>query len=84
MRKVDPESVKSDFVSALTDLNSYCDDAAELLSKREGDLSTLSEQTMMSAAVLWEGFISDLIVAYINRDSSEFENWSTNIPCLSG
>lgn len=79
MRKVDPESVKSDFVSALTDLNSYFDDAAELLSKREGDLSTLSEQTMMSAAVLWEGFISDLIVAYINRDSSEFENWSTNI-----
>ncbi len=73
MRTVDPESVKSDFVSALTDLKSYFDDAAELLSKREGDLSTLSEQTMMSAAVLWEGFISDLIVAYINRDSSEFK-----------
>lgn len=27
---------------------------------------------MISAATLWESFISDLIVAYINRDPSQF------------
>ncbi|MBU2360491.1 MAG: hypothetical protein KKB02_16435 [Alphaproteobacteria bacterium] len=36
------------------------------------DLTRLSASTMISVATLWESFISDLIVAYINRDPSQF------------
>ncbi len=34
--------------------------------------SFLVENSFLAVAVQWEGFISDLLVAYINRDSSRF------------
>lgn len=38
----------------------------------DADATRLSAMTLISAATLWESFLSDLIVAYINRDPSQF------------
>lgn len=71
MRKMDPVAVKEDFSSGLDDLIGFYDEAFVAL-HRAGQRTFLAENTLLSAAVLWEGFISDLVIAYINRDSSRF------------
>ena len=44
----------------------------------ETDIQTLSSLIMVTLATSWEGFLSDLFVAYINRDSSKFINHLKN------
>ena len=60
--------VKADFASGLTDVAAFYSAANNALSG-DKDKTLLVENTFLTTAVLWEGFVSDLIVAYINRDS---------------
>jgi hypothetical protein len=39
----------------------------------ETDQSTLTEHSLLAAAVTWEGFVSDMFIAYINRDATRFK-----------
>ncbi len=71
MRKVDPTDVLDDFVSAIDDLEVVYRDVIGSGPKDQTVLTT-AELVVMSAAVLWEGVVSDLFAGYINRDSSRF------------
>lgn len=71
MRKLNPASLKADFGSSLVALRTfYADASLQLVS--DSQHTFLVENTLLAAAVQWEGFVSDLLVAYINRDSSRF------------
>lgn len=75
MRKMDPNDVVDDFVSQLDDLEAYCQRVADRLvgtATEKGDISILAEQTFVSAATAFEGFLSDLFLAFLNRDPSAF------------
>lgn len=76
MRKVAPDDVRNgfrDFVNARVE---YFDRASEYLANKphqEHDLTVLSETTLQSTYVAFEGFMSDLLIAYINRDFSQYQ-----------
>lgn len=77
MRKINPADVIDDFKLQLDDLSSYFDRVAAVLAgtkTEQSDLSLLAEQTFVSAAVAFESFLSDLFVAFINRDSSKLQS----------
>jgi hypothetical protein len=67
MRKLDLDGVRSDFVNAVLGVTSL-----EILVEDAGPaaLRPLTELLMLATVVLWEGFVNDLFVAYINRDSA--------------
>jgi hypothetical protein len=71
MRKIKPEDVRTDFASGMADIRGFYE-AARAAIAGDRDRTFLVESTLLSAAVLWEGFVSDLFLAYINRDSSQF------------
>lgn len=72
MRKIAPKDIRDDFKTQLLDLkNFYLAGVAGLPS--DSDQSTLTEHSLLAAAVAWEGFISDLFVAYINVDAARFK-----------
>jgi hypothetical protein len=71
LRKINPNDVRADFDSKtlnVRDFHEKLDASLDVMS----DKSTLAEATLLRLAVLWEGFLSDLFVAYINRNSSKF------------
>ncbi|MCU1033270.1 hypothetical protein JAK64_05835 [Stenotrophomonas maltophilia] len=70
MRKIDPASVKADFIEQLDAIKGFFDTTCTKLDNST-DQSTLAEHMLMAAAVAWEGFISDLFIALMNRDSSQ-------------
>lgn len=71
MRKINPEDVRRDFDSSLADLVAFYMTVKSALTL-DKDQSFLAENTVLTAATLWESFVNDLFVAYINRDSSRF------------
>lgn len=71
MRKINPVDVHKDFNSALNKLINFYILVAKSLPK-EDDKSFLAENIIISAAALWEGFINDLFISYINNDNSRF------------
>lgn len=71
MRKMNPAGVKNDFITSLTELDTFYTTTSAVLTLAS-QRTFLTENSMLAAAVLWEGFISDLLVAYINRDSTRF------------
>lgn len=71
MRKINPADVRADFASGLADLLNFYRATRALISS-DRDRSVLAESALMGIAVLWEGFVSDLLIAYINRDSAKF------------
>lgn len=73
MRKINPDAVKADFAKGLQELSAFHAAAVEALAG-EAHRSFLAESTLLSAAVRWERYLSDLFVAYINRDSTQFAN----------
>ena len=72
MRKISPQGIIDDFTSQLGDLKTFYIDGISGLSK-DADKSRLAEYSLLAAAVAWEGFISDLFIAYINLDSTRFK-----------
>lgn len=76
MRKIDPAGVKQDFEKfAIERLQHYS--RLETLLKNspneKRDLSVLSETILHSTYVAFEVFISDLLLAYMNRDFSQYQ-----------
>lgn len=72
MRKISPTDVKNDFIDQLRGLISFYHAGLGALSA-DKDRSTLTEQSLLTTAVLWEGFVSDMFIAYINRDATRFK-----------
>lgn len=75
MRTSNPANVRDDYVTALIDVEAAF---------RAVDVSTtvmafakkhVAEYSLLAAAVLWEGYVSDLFVAYLNRNQSKFANY---------
>ncbi len=81
MRKVRPQDIRDEFVNFVDErLNHY--DRVEIAVKgthhEKRDMSILSETTLHSTYVAFECFISDLILAYINRDFSVYQSFVSN------
>jgi len=72
MRKMNPDSVRSDFDISLSEAQAFYTTAKAALST-DKDQSLLVRSTIITAATLWESFINDLFIAYINRDTSRFQ-----------
>src|SRR5690348_5488717 len=76
MRKVDPADVRGDFDSAASEIIAHFDRVATALTdtpNKEGDISQLATQSFLALFVAFERFISDLILAYLNRDFSVYQ-----------
>jgi hypothetical protein len=77
MRTVDPNNIKTDFIAALMDIEeAHSSVSASAIPKSQVHL--LAEYTFLGAAILMEGYISDLFVAYINKQNSRFILTLTN------
>lgn len=72
VRKISPESVRDDFRGQLSDLTTF-HNAGFAAFATEADQSTLTEHSLLAAAVTWEGFVSDMFIAHINRDATRFK-----------
>lgn len=72
MRKMDPASVRSNFDTSLSEAQDFYT-AAKAALTTEKDQSLLVRSTIITAATLWESFVNDLFIAYINRDTSQFQ-----------
>lgn len=76
MRKVKPDDVKSSFRALVTEKKSFFvrqETSLKGTVHEMKDLSQLSEMTFHSLYVEFECFISDLVLAYINRDPSAYQ-----------
>ncbi len=62
-----------DFINALEEVKKLYEARGDSFTKAQ--TSGLAEQSLMVASVLWEGYVGDLFVAYINRDSSMLLGW---------
>lgn len=77
MRKINPQDVKNEFADFVTERLAYFDRVETALKgtpHEKRDISVLAETTLHSAYVAFECFISDLILAYINRDFSQYQS----------
>lgn len=72
MRKISPDDVRDDFRRQLADLTTFHNTGFTAFSS-ETDQSTLTEHSLLAAAVTWEGFVSEMFIAYINRDATRFK-----------
>lgn len=77
MRKISPQSIIDDFVKQLGDIKDLYIEGIGALSN-DGGKSRLAEYSLLAAAVAWEGFISDMFIAYINADSGRFKQHLRN------
>lgn len=71
MRKASPELARENFSNVIKHIDQFFI-AGLTAFDSDSQHSTLAEQSFLSAAVAWEGFLNDLFLAYINRDSSVF------------
>lgn len=72
MRKISPKDVRDDFIAQLAELTRFYQVGMSVF-PNDKDQSTLTEHSLLAAAVAWEGFVSDLFIAYINGDASRFK-----------
>jgi hypothetical protein len=76
MRKVQPQAVKDYFAAFASETLEHfgrLEAALKGSAHEKRDLSILSERTLHSVYVSFERFLSDLILAYLNRDFSQFQ-----------
>ena len=72
MRKISPNDVKSDFSVQVSAVEIFYQAGREAFST-DRDQSTFVEHNLLAAAVIWEGFVNDLFIAYVNRDPCRFK-----------
>ena len=77
MRKISPNDVRDDFREQLRNLSDFHTEACTALTG-QAQQSTLTENNLLAAAVAWEGFVSDMFIAYINRDATQFKQHVEN------
>lgn len=78
MRTADPNNIKTDFLQALQDVED-AHDAVAVSTVALKSRNLIAEYSFLGAAVLLEGFISDLFVACINRKSDRFVGAMTGL-----
>ena len=72
MRKMKPSDVRFNFDSNLAEIQGfYATVKADLSSDKDETL--LVRNIILTAATLWESFVNDLFIAYINRDTTQFQ-----------
>jgi hypothetical protein len=75
MRKLDPGAIREDFESALHDVE-MANDAVLAAGVTRTIQKLVTESSMLAAAVFWEGFVSDLFIAFVNRDTSAYASFA--------
>jgi len=76
MRKVDPADVRQDFETNARDITEFFDRTCQALSgtpMKESDISRLATTSFLALFVTFERFLSDLFLAYLNRDCSVYQ-----------
>jgi hypothetical protein len=71
MRTQDPANIRADFNAAIDDIE-MAFNAAEANLQADGPKKLIVEYLFVAAAALFEGYVSDLFIAYINRNSEKF------------
>jgi len=77
MRKIDPADVRVDFAQEVDEVIAYFDRVTVVLAgsaHEPGDLSRLAETTFLTVFVAFERFLSDLFLAYLNRQFSSYRS----------
>lgn len=69
VRKINPNDVRADFDSAVAAQEAF-NSRLRGVAPNAADRKQLAEQVFFVAASLWEGFVSDLFIAYGNVDST--------------
>lgn len=77
LRTMDPARVRASFDAQIADAFGFYIRVKTGLGS-DADLTRLSALSLMSAATIWESFLSDLVIAYINRDPSQFSTHLEN------
>jgi hypothetical protein len=72
MRKINAANVRSRFQASILEIEAALVDVRARQATRATQ-KLLAESSLLSAMVLWESFVSDLVVAYVNNDTSGFE-----------
>lgn len=72
-KKVNRMSLTAAFIKNLDDVISNYDLVYTDHKDNKEFLAIFSEQMFMYSAVLWEGFLSDLLIAYINKSSNKLK-----------
>jgi hypothetical protein len=76
MRKVDPAGVRADFDASARDIVEFFDRTCAALGgtpTKESDISRLATTSFLALFVVFERFLSDLFLAYLNRDFSVYQ-----------
>jgi hypothetical protein len=69
MRTADPKSTRTDFIAALKDVRTAFT-SSNGSNIPDGSKKLVAEYSFLAAAILLEGFLSDLVVAYVSSDVS--------------
>jgi hypothetical protein len=69
MRKINPAAIRADFASGIATNRAFFL-SLEISISNETDKSLLASLVFLSSVVLWEGFVNDMFIAYLNIDSS--------------
>jgi len=75
---VSPENVIADFETQLAELERFYTTGFVAFNGNKTNQSILTEHSLLAVAVAWEGFVSDLFIAYINRDATRFKEHLKN------
>lgn len=81
MRTQDSANIRTDFESAIADVETAVA-ASEQSVAADAAKKLIAEYAFVSMATLFEGFVSDLFVAYINRNSQRFRDHLLNLVSL--
>ncbi len=74
MRTIQPQNILADYQSALTDaVNTFTN--AEARDIPVGEKKLIAEFAFLAVATFWEGYVSDLFVAYVNIDDSALKTY---------
>ena len=76
MRKMDPSDIRRFFSEQIDGMLAYLDRVATALAgsqKEKYDVSHLSESLFMDAIVVFEWFVFDLFLAYMNHDFAPYQ-----------
>ena len=72
MRKISPQGVKDDFNDQLGKVNTFYQSGMQNFTLADHQY-TFAEHIILTVAVVWEGFLNDLFIAYVNGNPSRFE-----------
>lgn len=70
MNKISDQKIRSRFKKKMEDILKFFQQVSNGL--KDSERSQLASLTLVSVASIWESYINDLLIAYINRDPKKF------------